>query len=257
MANIKGRNVSVEVAASTGSQITMLSVAKALNATITAPGHALAEWSAATLQQVSGLRDLEGQAVIVNTPIDANSFHANGLDTRAYRGAGGSGFLVPVTSWLTLVECTSYELSESGGGTARLNTTTIQNAQARSRPGSLPQQSLSLALIPQTTPSAALLLLKAARLARTAVLLRITHRLDGSLRVCSGDPTFPTEAVSVGAIGTSSCVVAIDGLFLALAGIPPAPAPAPSPAPGPSPAPSPAPSGDYFSEDFFSGDYFG
>lgn len=243
--NIKGRNVVVEVAGSTGMPVSMVGVAKALDPLVSAPSHSLVEWSAATMQGVTGMKDLEGQGVIVCIALDANSFHAKGLDTRSYRGGNASGYLLPVTSWLTLAECTSYELSETSGS-GRLNTTTIQNDQSRSRPALLPQQALTLEIIAQTMPSAALKVLQAARLSRTAVLLRITHKVDGSLRVCSGDPTFPSESVSVGAMGSGDCVVNIDGLFLSLAG------PFNSPTP-----PTPPSGGDYYSEDYHSEDYFG
>jgi len=152
VANVKGRNVQVDVALTTGTLVPVLSVSKASPAIVTAPSHGLAQWSAGTLIGISGMPDLDGQGIIVGAPYGANSFGAPGLDTRAFRGLGGSGFVKPVTSWATLSECTSYELSD--GTVARLRATTILHGQERTRPsGLLPSQVLALNLIPQTVPS--------------------------------------------------------------------------------------------------------
>jgi hypothetical protein len=219
--NIKGKDVRVDIGATYGAGIPVTDVSNANAALVTAPAHGVVEWSAGYFEDVGGMVPIEGQGAIVTVPT-SNDFVVDGLDTNSYPSFVGSADFVPVTSWLTLAECTSYQV-DSGGQPPRMNRTTILDRQSRSKPGLTPEQTLTLNLIPLTVPSAALKFLQAASLAGLAVVVRITHNKDGALRVCRGDPSYPTEAVTVGAMGTSTLTIAIAGLFLQLAGQPPSP----------------------------------
>jgi hypothetical protein len=216
--NIVGRDVRVDIGATYGAAIPVTDVSNASAAVVTALAHGLAEWSAGYFADVGGMVPLEGQGVIVTAPT-TDDFIADGLDTSSYPPFADSAGFVPVMSWLTLAECTSYQV-DMGGAAQRLNTTTILDTQARSKPSLISQQTLTLNLIPLTVPSTAFRFLQAATLAGLAVVIRITHNSNNALRVCCGDPSYPTEAVNVGAMGTSTLAISINVLFLQLAGKP-------------------------------------
>jgi hypothetical protein len=223
--NIKGRNVRVDIGATYGAPIVVTTVSQAGAALVTAPAHGLAEWSAGYFDSVPGMVPIEGQGAIVVAPA-TDTFVADGLDTSSYPPLAGNTTFVPVTSWLTLAECTSYQVDVSSGS-QRMNSTTILDTQARSRPGLLSEQTLTLNLIPTTVPTSALRCLQAAALAQASLVVRITHA-DGALRVCRGDPSYPNEGATASAIGTGTFALTLRGLFLQLAGAPPLVIPPPS-----------------------------
>jgi hypothetical protein len=216
-----GRNVRVDIASAYGPPITVTNVACVNPAAVTAPAHGFVEWSAGYFSNVDGMAPLQGQAAIVVAPT-VDAFTADGLDTTAYPPFTDSALFVPVASWATLAESTSYQMSEgSTGATQQLNATTILDRQMRSRPSILAQQTVQLSVLPQSIPSAAMRLLQSAALAGAYVVARITLVASGALRVCRGTPSYPTEGAQAEAMGTGSLTLSLDGLFLQLAGLTP------------------------------------
>jgi hypothetical protein len=221
---IKGRNVKVEIGATYSAAITVTAVSKANPAVITSAGHGLSEYSAGYFSSVLGMKELDGQAVMVGTPA-SNTFPTPGLNSTEYR-TFTSGQFVPVLTWLTLAEATSFGLMIEPA--EQIERTTILDRFARTTFGLLGLQRLRFSIVGQTMPSAAMLAVEAAALAGASLVWRVTYA-DGSYRIANGEPSFASEDVQQGAVGTGSLDVLVSGFVVKASGplvvvIPPEPA---------------------------------
>jgi len=212
---VRGRAVRVEIATSFGSPIAVTGVSQAANAVVTAPGHGRPEFAAGYFMDCAGMIQLEGQAVQVMGPT-TNSFLARGLDTRDY-SALMSALFVPVLTWITFREATSYTISVEDP--RPIDRTTVVDIRPRSERGLGGAQTLGFRLLAMTVQSDALLQVEQASTSRTGVLMRIIHR-DGAVRIARGVPSFPGEDVQQGAVGTGALTVFVDGAVLKLPGDP-------------------------------------
>lgn len=212
MANVRGRNVRVEIAATYASDVTVTAVTLASPGVATATSHGLANDTVGYFYDVAGMSQLEKQACRVKNQA-TNTFELQGLNTTGY-SAFTSGKFKPVATWATLAEATSYSIG--GGASDKLDVTTLLDIVRREEQGLLPTQNVGMNVIAQDTPSAAMLLLESAVQTQGLVVVRVTLG-NGAVRVFTGEPSTPGEDVNVGAVGTGAIDFAAKGFVLKLA----------------------------------------
>lgn len=213
MANIKGRNVRVEIAATFGTTVAVSAVTNATVGVATATAHGQANNTVGFFSGVGGMAQLEGQAVRLKN-VATNTFELQGLNTTNFSAFSGSATFTPVATWATLSEATSYAIS--GGAADKLDVTRLIDTTKQEEQGLLPAANVSMNVLAQDTPTTAMQLLETAVQTQVPVVVRITHP-NGAVRVFRGDPSLPGEDVQQGAVGTGSLDIAAKGLVLKLA----------------------------------------
>lgn len=211
MSNVKGRGVRVEIASTYGAAKTVTALTLASPGVATSAAHGLANDTVGYWTITSGMAQLQGQATRVKNQA-TNTFELQGLNTTNY-SAWGAGTFTPVTAWQTLAEATSYSIG--GGASEKLDVTTLLDTTRQEEIGLLPVQNVSMNVIAQDTPSAAMLLLESAVQTQSRVTVRITLQ-NGAVRVFQAEPSVPGEDVQQGAIGTGSLEYAVKGFVLKL-----------------------------------------
>lgn len=212
MANVKGRGVRVEIAATYAAAKTVTAVTKANPGVATSTSHAMANDTVGYFNAVTGMVQLEGQACRVKNQT-ASTFELQGLNTTSFSDFTAGQF-IPVATWATLSESTSYEIG--GGAAEKLDVTTLLDVVKKEEQGLLPVSNVTMNVIAQDTPSAAMALLESAVQTQGAVVVRITLG-NGAVRVFRGEPSLPGESVSQGQVGTGSLDYAVKGFVLKLA----------------------------------------
>ena len=212
MANVKGRGVKIEIAATYSAAKTVTAVTLANPGVATSAAHGLANDTVGYFSGVTGMAQLDGQACRVKNQA-TNTFELQGLNTTNF-AAFTAGSFVPVATWATLSESTSYDIG--GGAADKLDVTTLLDIVKKEEQGLLPVSNVSCEVIAQDTPSAAMQLLEAAVQSQSAVVVRITLG-NGAVRIFRGEPSLPGESVQVGALGTGSLDFAAKGFVLKLA----------------------------------------
>ena len=212
MANVKGRGVRVEVAATFATPLAITAVTQASPGVATLISHGLSNDTIGYWDSVTGMEQLERQACRVKNSA-SNSFDLQGLNTTNYSAYTGGNF-VPVATWSTLAEATSYDIG--GGAADKLDVTTLIDIVKKEEQGLLPVGNVSMNVIAQDTPSAAMQLLEAAVQTQGTVVVRITLS-NGAVRIFTGEPSLPGENVAQGAVGTGSLDFTARGFVLKLA----------------------------------------
>ena len=212
MANVKGRGVRVEIAATYAAAKVVTAVTTASTGVATSAAHGLANDTVGYWSGVAGTAQLEGQATRVKNTA-TNSFDLQGLNTSGY-SAFTAGNFIPVATWATLSEATSYDIG--GGAAEKLDVTRLIDITKQEEQGLLPVSNVTMDVIAQDTPSAAMLLLEAAVQTQGAVVVRITLG-NGAVRVYRAEPSLPGESVQQGQVGTGSLDMAVKGFVLKLA----------------------------------------
>ena len=212
MANVKGRGVRVEIAATYAAAKVVTAVTTASTGVATSAAHGLANDTVGYWSGVAGMAQLEGQATRVKNTA-TNSFDLQGLNTSGY-SAFTAGNFIPVATWATLSEATSYDIG--GGAAEKLDVTRLIDITKQEEQGLLPVSNVTMDVIAQDTPSAAMLLLEAAVQTQGAVVVRITLG-NGAVRVYRAEPSLPGESVQQGQVGTGSLDMAVKGFVLKLA----------------------------------------
>jgi hypothetical protein len=100
MANVKGRGIRVEIAATFGAPKVVTAVTKANPGVATSTAHAMANNTVGYFDGVSGMVQLEKQACRVKNQV-TNAFDLQGLNTTQYSDFV-SGNFIPVATWQTL-----------------------------------------------------------------------------------------------------------------------------------------------------------
>lgn len=209
---IKGRNIKVEIGATNGTPVTVTAVTQASPGVATSAAHGQADATVGYFSGVSGMVQLEGQAVRVDAPT-ANNFTLQGLNTTNY-SAFTAGTFTPVATWQTLSECDQYDIG--GGADDKIDVTCLIDVVKQEENGLLPTQSVTLKIKATETPSAAMLLIEAAAQAGNPLVVRVTLQ-SGAVRVFRGEPSLPGESVQTGAVGTGSLSITVKGFVLKLA----------------------------------------
>ena len=212
MSNVKGRGVRVEIAATYSADKTVTDITLASPGVATSAAHGMANDTVGYFHTVGGMSQIEKQAVRVKNQA-TNTFELQGLNTTGY-SAFTSGSFKAVATWATLSESTSYSLG--GGSSEKLDVTTLLDVVRKEELGLLPVQSVSMNIIAQDTPSAAMLLLESAVQTQGLVTVRITLP-NGAVRVFTAEPGTAGEDVQQGAIGTGTLDFAVKGFILKLA----------------------------------------
>lgn len=212
MANIKGRNVRVEIAATYGSDVTVTAVTLASPGVATATAHGLANDTVGYFYDVTGMEQLEKQAARVKNQT-SNTFELQGLNTTNYSAFTGGKFK-PVATWALLSESTSYSIG--GGAGEKLDATRLIDTVRKTEQGLLPEQTISVNVLAQDTPGSALQLIESAVQTQGIVLVRITLA-NGAVRIAVAEPSTPGEDVQIGQLGTGSLDFAAKGFVLKLA----------------------------------------
>jgi hypothetical protein len=212
MANVKGRGVRVEVAANYSTAKVVTAVTQASPGVATSTAHAMSNDTVGFWSGVGGMAQLEGQATRVKNQA-TNTFELQGLNTTNY-SAFTSGNFTPVATWATLSEATSYSIG--GGAAEKLDVTRLIDITKQEEQGLLPVSNVTMNVIAQDTPSAAMLLLESAVQTQGAVVVRITLP-NGAVRVYRAEPSLPGEDVQQGQVGTGSLDMAVKGFVLKLA----------------------------------------
>lgn len=212
MANVKGRGVRVEIAATYSAAKVVTAVTLANPGVATSAAHAMANDTVGYWSGVAGMAQLEGQATRVKNQA-TNTFELQGLNTTNY-SAFAAGNFTPVATWATLSEATSYSIG--GGAAEKLDVTRLIDITKQEEQGLLPVSNVSMNVIAQDTPSAAMLLLESAVQTQGAVVVRITLP-NGAVRVYRAEPSLPGEDVQQGQVGTGSLDMVVKGFVLKLA----------------------------------------
>ena len=213
MANLRGRGISVEIAATFGTVEPCTAVTTANPGVATSASHALNNDDVGYFSTVTGMVQLEGQACRVKNKA-TNTFELQGLNTTAYSTFTGGDF-TPAASWSVLGEATRVAIG--GGAGTKLPATTLLDVIEKTEQGNLPAQTVTIDILSQTSPSAAMLLLIAAAQSSGKVLMRVRDTSSGAVRIFYGEPSLPGEDLGVGALATGSFDVAVKGYVLALA----------------------------------------
>jgi hypothetical protein len=212
MPNIKGRGTRIEVAATFGTAKTVTAVTKATTGVATSTAHAMTNNTVGYFDSVVGMVQLEKQACRVKNST-TNAFDLQGLNTSNYSDFT-SGNFIPVLTWQSLAEATSYRFG--GGSAEKLNATRLIDIVTQEELGNLPADSLSIGLLAQDTPSAAMQVFESAVQTQGICIIRITLG-NGAVRVCTIEPGLPGEDVQQGQLGTGTVEGAVKGLVLKLA----------------------------------------
>jgi hypothetical protein len=212
MANVKGRGVRVEIAATYGTAKVVTAVTQAATGVATSTAHGMANDTVGYWSGVSGMAQLEGQATRVKNTA-TNNFDLQGLNTTNY-SAFTAGTFTPVATWATMSEATSYDIG--GGAADKLDATRLLDITKQEEQGLLPVSNVTLTVLAQDTPSAAMQLLESAVQTQGAVVVRITLP-TGAVRVFRAEPSLPGENVQQGQLGTGTLDMAVKGFVLKLA----------------------------------------
>ena len=212
MSNVKGRGVRVEIAATYAAAKTVTAITKANPGVATSTAHGLTNDTVGYFLNVTGMVQLEGQAVRVKN-VTANTFELQGLDTTNYADFT-AGTFVPVATWNTMAEATSYALG--GGAGNKLNATRLIDIIDQEEQGNLPAGTASINVLAQDTPSAAMTTIENAVQNQSATNVRITLG-NGAVRIFRGEPSIPGEDVQQGQLGTGTLDFAVKGRTLRLA----------------------------------------
>ena len=206
-----GRNVRVEIGKTEGASKTVTAVTLASPGVATSTSHGLSDGAVGYMSGVTGMVQLDGQAVRVNSPT-TNDFQLEAINTTSYP-AFTAGVFIPITAWSTLSRAASYAI---GGGEAdKLDSTTLLDIIKQEENGLLAAQTVTFGLKLETVDEEALQLITAAALSQSRMVFRITLS-DGAQRVFRGQPSIPGEDVQQGQIATGAISVTVKGQVVKL-----------------------------------------
>jgi hypothetical protein len=205
---IIGRGVKVEVSKTEGAPKTVTAVSLADPGVATSVSHGLAAKSVGYFRNVTGMVNLDGQAVRLGT-VAADTFQLEDIDTSAYPAFTG-GQLVPVTAWSTLAKSTS--ISEGGGEADKLNATVLLDNIRQERNGLLAAQTVSIQLLAESLASEALQIVRRAARSSALLVFRVTWA-TGDVVLFRGEPSQPGRDVQQGQIGTGTISVTVRGFI--------------------------------------------
>lgn len=214
MANIKGRGVRVEIGKTLASPAAIATVTQAFPAVAGREAHGYTAGTVGFFSGVTGMVNLEGQAVRVASPA-TDTFQLAGLDTTLFPAYTG-GNLVVVTEWATVSPATSYSIG--GGDAESLNATRLIDDIAQEEAGLLAAQSVSFNVLAEDVASEAMAILDRAAFNQQYLVFRITHK-TGAQRIWYATPSLPGEDVQQGQLGTGAFSTKVKGRVLNLAAV--------------------------------------
>lgn len=206
MTAIIGRGVKVEIEKTVGLAKTVSAVSLGKPGVATSAAHSLANKSIGYFKDVTGMVQLDGQAVRLANQA-TNTFELEDIDTTDYAAFTG-GLFVPVTAWATMNVATSYQIG--GGDADPLDNTTLIDDIKQELNGLLGAQNVAFNLNSETISGEAMAIIKAAARKSAFLTVRITLK-TGDVRVFRGQPSLPGENVQKGAIGTGNLTFKVKG----------------------------------------------
>lgn len=209
MTTVIGRGVRVEIGSVEGSPVTVSAITQADPGVATATAHGLLTKSAGYFSGVSGMVNLEGQAVRLGT-VATNTFGLEDIATTNYPAFTSTASFVPVTTWATLARITGYDIG--GGAANKLDDTVLLDDITQEINGLLAAQTVSMNLNSMTVSDAAMTKVRRAARDSAYLVFRITLK-DGSVRLFRGQPSLPGESVQKGAIGTGTFSITVKGFI--------------------------------------------
>lgn len=205
---IIGRGVRIEIGKTEGSAKTVSAVTLADPGVATSTAHGLTTKSVGYFSGVTGMVNLEGQAVRLGT-VATDTFALEDIDTRAYPAFTGGNF-IPITAWSTLAKSTSYD--EGGGEAEKLNISTLLDDIRQEQNGLLAAQSVTINLLAESLASEAMQLIRRGARNSSLFVFRVTWK-NGDVAIFRGEPSLPGRSVGQGAVGTSALTVAVKGFI--------------------------------------------
>ena len=207
MATQTGRNVRVEIAATYDAAKTVTGVTKANPGVVTTSvAHSMVDGTIGYFSDATaGMDEIAGGAFSVDGPVSA-TFNLEGEDTTSY-GTFTSGTFLPVLTWSTLSNATSYSIG--GGAADKIDTTRLIDRIKQEEAGLLASQTVSVDGF-SDAQNAAVILCRNAALANGYVVVRITLS-NGERRIFRGQPSLPGESMSVGQKATGTLEFTIKG----------------------------------------------
>lgn len=205
---IIGRGVRVEVGKTEGAAKTVTAITTADPGVATSATHGLTTKSVGYFSGVTGMVNLEGQAVRLGT-VATDTFVLEDIDTSGYP-AFTAGTFVPITAWATLSKATS--ISEGGGEADKLNVTTLLDNIRQERNGLLAAQTVTIQLLAESLASEALQLLRRGARDSDLFVFRVTWA-NGDVAIFRGEPSLPGRDVQQGQAGTGSLTVTVRGFI--------------------------------------------
>lgn len=206
----KGRKTRVEIASTYATAIVLSGITNASPPVLTATAHGLLNGALGYISLVSGMEQLQGQAISVDAPA-ANSFAAEGVDSTNF-GVFVSASIVPVASFLTLSQSTSYSIG--GGAGSQIDTTTLLDEFDQSQTGNLAAQTVQVSGF-SDFQLPAMQKLRTAAINQALTVFRLTLE-NGERRVFCGVPTLPGESMSVKQLATGDFTINVKGQVLFL-----------------------------------------
>lgn len=210
MSTVIGRGITVEVESSTSTTKTITAITKASPGVATSTAHGWGDATVAYITGIEGMVQLEGQAIRVNAPA-TDTFELEGINTSAYPTFTDSCVATKINTWATLTEARSYSIG--GGSFDKLDATRLIDTIKQEEAGYLAAQTVTLNVVAQDTPSAAMAIIKAAAMAGSYLTFRITLP-SGAVRVWRGQPSLPGEDVQAGQVGTGSISCSVKGVVV-------------------------------------------
>lgn len=205
---IIGRGVRVEVGKTEGSAKAVSGITLADPGVATSTAHGLTAKSVGYFSGVTGMVNLEGQAVRLGT-VATDTFVLEDIDTTGYP-AFTAGNFIPITAWATLSKATS--ISEGGGEADKLNVTTLLDNIRQERNGLLAAQTVTIQLLAESLASEALQLLRRGARDSDLFVFRVTWA-NGDVAIFRGEPSLPGRDVQQGQAGTGSLTVTVRGFI--------------------------------------------
>ncbi len=205
-----GRGVRVEIGTTEGSAVTVSAITLANPGVATATAHGQSNKTIGYLSGVSGMVQVEGQAVRVASQT-TNAFNLEDLETTDYTAFSGTCSFYPVTAWSTLGRATGF--SQPEGGSDVQDDTVLLDVTRQQVQGLLNAQTVTINLKSLTISDSAMTALRRAARRQTYLVFRITLH-DGNVRFFRGLPALPSESLDVGALGSGSLTVTVKGQIL-------------------------------------------
>lgn len=210
MAVQKGRGVRLEVSKTLGADKTVTAVTLADPGVATCTAHGLSDGAVGHFHDVTGMAQLEGQAVRVNAPT-TNDFALEGLDTSGFPAYTG-GKLAPVTAWSTISN--SVDIQFGGGDAEKLDATTLLDVIKKEENGLLAAETATVNVLADPQLEASGINRKAA-LAGGDLTYRVTFS-NGEQIVWRGQPSVPGFNLQKGQLATGSFGITVKGQVMYL-----------------------------------------
>ena len=210
MAIHKGRGVRLEVALTYLTADTVTAISLATTGVATAAAHGQANGDIGYMNNVTGMSQLDGQAVRLAN-VTAGTFELEGIDTTSYAAFTG-GSLVVANTWATISNAVDFQIG--GGEAEKLDSTTLLDLIKQEENGLLAAESVTINVNADPLLSA---MQRVRTLALTSArsLFRVTLA-DGTNIYWNGEPSIPGFNLQKGQIATGGFQVSVKGFVLFL-----------------------------------------